>query len=177
MASAEASTHGCQKSHGTFRQPCSKADSRSDKCRPSGKSLRALPDAMCFLRPLMSRPFSLWMAPKASDTATTFPPCSWKISEAQAPTLPKPCGEAFHIAQPTATLRTHFLPSCWSCQCAPKAHAAAQRGVEIDRTPMHRPLTAHLADHKQLDRRWKLQPAPEDCPLLYEPGYCSGSPG
>ena len=38
----------------------------------------------------MSRPFSLKMALLASDTASTLPPCSSKISAAHAPTLPKP---------------------------------------------------------------------------------------
>lgn len=39
----------------------------------------------------MSSPFSFRVAPNASEAASTLPPCSWKISAAQAPTLPKPC--------------------------------------------------------------------------------------
>ncbi len=47
---------------------------------------------------------SFLVAPNASEAASTLPPCSWKISAAQAPTLPKPC--ACNVAVSIITLNT-----------------------------------------------------------------------
>ena len=52
----------------------------------------------------MSSPFSFRVAPNASEAASTLPPCSWKISAAQAPTLPNPCFH--HAAVKKNTLHT-----------------------------------------------------------------------
>mmetsp|Transcript_11863 Transcript_11863/g.25474 ORF Transcript_11863/g.25474 Transcript_11863/m.25474 type:complete len:201 (+) Transcript_11863:919-1521(+) len=83
---------GMSTSQGVFRI------SALSKDVASLNSTKALPEAMCWRRALMLMPLSLWMAPLTSDTATTLPPCSCRMSAAQAPTLPKP-----------------WITYCWSC--------------------------------------------------------------
>lgn len=56
----------------------------------SGKPLTPRFSFTCLDRLSMSIPFSFFMAPVMSLTATTFPPCSWMSFAAQEPTFPNP---------------------------------------------------------------------------------------
>ena len=121
---------------------CSQAGRQAGKgCLPAGRREARRPEGG-----LACRPCSLAMAPKASETATTRPPCSCRICAAQLPTLPKPCGGAGEQGGERQQRKGRVGGRCGQGACAGAAPSETPPPPQPARSPPgHAPAPAAAA--------------------------------